>query len=70
MVEATNRQRFFAKALTRGRIAESAVRQDLDGNIALQFFVERAKDDAHAARANLLQQAIVPEQAANTGRWR
>ena len=48
-------------------VAEQAVGQDLDGNVALQLLVMSAKDHAHAARADLFDQPIVPDEFAITG---
>ena len=69
MVEAAERERFAAEALARRVVGQRAGGQDLQRDVAVEPLVVGAIDDAHAAFADLLEDAVVAEGLADHG-WR
>src|SRR5215467_9758449 len=56
---------FFAEMAACGLVGESAGRQDLYGDIALELLVAREVDHSHSARGYFLQDVIVAQSLAN-----
>src|SRR5215469_9047640 len=56
---------FFAEMAACGFVGESAGRQDLYGDIALELLVAREVDHSHSACGNFLQDVIVAQSLAN-----
>ena len=65
MTQLGERQRFFAELLSCDFVGQRTCRQHFERDIAVQLLVVRAIDDAHAARANLFDDAIMAETLAN-----
>src|SRR5215471_16687899 len=59
MVKPGKRQCLFPKPVTRTLVSECAKWQELDCYITFQALVMCAKDQAHSARADLLQNSVV-----------
>ena len=62
MIELGERERFPAKALPGGIVGKSARGQHLERDVAAQALVPRAVHHAHAARADLLHDAIMGQR--------
>ena len=65
VVELGERQRLAAEALPRHLVGQRAGRQQLERDVALQALVMGGVDDAHAARADLLEHAIMAQRLAD-----
>ena len=61
MIQACQQQCFFAEAAAGGVIVQCPRRENLYGDVAVQFFVVSAIHHPHAARANLLEDSIMLE---------
>ncbi len=70
VIEPGEHARFAAEALAGFLVGEHAGLEHFDGDIALEFFVARAVDDAHAAGAELGDDAVAVEQARLGGEGR
>ena len=62
MIERGQQHRFALKTCEAARIRCDPLRQDLDGHIAAQLLVPRAVDLAHPARAERLENLVVPDE--------
>jgi hypothetical protein len=72
MIEGGERLRFALESQRAIRITDEVVGQDFDGDVAIQFGIARAIDLAHAAFAQLVEDAKVSELLADhriTERW-
>jgi hypothetical protein len=67
MIQLGQRQSFLAELFSRSFIPKSAGREDFHGYIAVELFITGAIDFAHAAGADLRNDATVPEGLANHG---
>src|SRR5205823_12725365 len=65
MIQAREHAGFVAKALARGLVVKRARCEHLEREIAFQLLVVGAIDHAHAARADLLLDAVTPERLAD-----
>jgi hypothetical protein len=67
MVKTTDGQGFGTKSFPAGFIGEKRARYDFQGDVAAQLLIVRAKNNPHAARADLFDQTIVAVNLTDTG---
>src|SRR3954463_5626845 len=65
VVQPRERQRFIAESFPACLVSDTCGEFQCD--VALKLFVERAKNDPHAALSNLFDNAITPKRSASSG---